>query len=1609
VKPDDAKAALVEKTVELLHEKLADGRGVELERFVRRYYAGIAAEDVLERSVLELYGAALAHWNTAARRRPGETKVHVYNPRFEEHGWQSPHTVVELVVDDMPFLVDSVAMALTRRGSAIHFLAHPVVAVNRDAEGQLIGLADDAADATAVEAFLHVEADRQTEPRLLAELQDELLRVLADVRSAVDDWPAMRQRARELEAELAERPPPVDPQDVAETRAFLGWLDDGHFTFLGYRDYELGSEGGETFTAPVAGSGLGILRGGHTGPGSRRRLAPEVLQHVAARELLNLSRANSRATVHRASFLDYVGLRRLGADGHVVGERRFLGLYTHSAYSASVFEIPVVRRKVQQTLDGSGFTPGSHDWKFLVDVLETFPREELFQISSDELREIALGVVRLGERPRVRLFVRPDPFGRFLSCLVYLPRDRYDTRSRLLVQHILEQAFGGVVLDYTARVSESVLARLHIVVATDEGVPEYDVAEIERQLVDATRAWTDDLRDALVSELGEERGVALFRRFGEAFPAAYREDCHARAAVADVERIERLASESDLGMSLYAPLESEPGFLRLKLLRAGGRIVLSDVLPLLENMGVRVVDERPYEIVPADGDPVSIYDFGLSCRDGVELEGERVRELFQDALARVWSGEAESDGFNRLVLEAGLHWREIVVLRAITKYLRQAGSTFSQTYVEETLAANPGIARLLVELFHARFTPDRGAGDDARAAELPREIEAALDAVPSLDEDRILRSMLHVVAAMLRTNYFQLGPDGRPKSYLSFKLDPQLVPDLPAPRPQYEIFVYAPRMEGVHLRGGRVARGGIRWSDRREDFRIEVLGLMKAQMVKNAVIVPVGAKGGFVVKQPPADRDALQVEVVACYRTLIRGLLDLTDNRVGEEIVPPPDVVRYDGDDAYLVVAADKGTATFSDIANELAAEYGFWLGDAFASGGSAGYDHKAMAITARGAWVSVERHFRELGLDTDEPFTVVGIGDMSGDVFGNGMLRSRRIKLLGAFDHRHVFVDPDPDPERSFAERERLFRLPRSSWADYDPAVISPGGGVYPRSAKSIPLSPELRAALAVEAASLPPSELIRALLRAPVDLLWNGGIGTFVKSSDEAHADAGDRTSDAIRVDAGELRCRVVGEGGNLGFTQRGRVEYALGGGRIYTDAIDNSAGVDCSDHEVNIKIALDAIVREGDLTEKQRNALLAEMADEVAELVLRDNDEQTRAISAAAAEADATADVDARLIRTLEQTGLLVRELEFLPGDETLQERAKAGGGLTAPELAILLSYAKIFLFDGILGTDVPEDPYFAVELARYFPAPLRERFADRIGSHRLRREIVASRVVNDMVARAGSTFAFRLADETGAAVGDVARAYTAAREIFGLREVWSEVEALDGVVPAAVQLALLRRTRVLVERAAHWLLQHRRASFDVAATIERYRPGAEELARAVASLIAPSNRRATQRAVDGFVAAGVPRELGARVAHLGALFPALDVADIAAAEDAPIQAVAETYFVLGTELDLQWLRERVTALPRETRWASLAAIALRDDLNADQAALTAEVVRNGRRDLPVAERVRAWRAACAVSVDRSLQVIEEVRASGAADLATLSVAVREVRNMIEASAAAATAQA
>ncbi len=1602
----------LDQIVKLLRGKVAAGQQNTLDAFVRCYFGQVDPEDLAERELADLYGAALSHWNFAHKREPGRARVRVFNPSIAEHGWQSTHTVIEIVNDDMPFLVDSVTMEVNRHGLTLHLIIHPLVSVQRAADGMLEGLSAPAGAVAAAghESFIHVEVDRVPEPSRLAALAADLGRVLGDVRQAVADWPAIHQRVQDIVVELDANPPPIPAEELGEGRAFLQWLADNHFTFLGCRAHELVTVDGEDALKIVPGSSLGILREVRDKEAHAKAVAsgfaalpPEVRAYARRPELLVVTKSTARSTVHRPGYLDYIAVKRFGADGQVCGEDRFLGLFTSTAYSASPLSIPLLRRKVADVSQRAGLAPGSHAGKALANILETYPRDELFQTGADELLRTATGILHLGERQRFRLFVRRDPFERFLSCLIYAPRENYTTELREKWQAILVRAFNGSSSEFNVHLSESVLARIQITVRTRPGyIPEFDVRELETRLVSAARRWDDDLKAALIEALGEARGNEMLRRFGDAFPASYRAEFAARAAVPDTEMMAGLSEAEPIAMMLYRPLEAAPGTLRLKLLRRGEPLTLSGSLPMLEHMGLKVLDERPHRIAPHGAAPVWMHDFGLQSVAAAEIDVDALRPIFEQAFGAILRGEVENDDFNRLVMDAGLPAGEIVLLRAYAKYMRQIGFALSQSFIEATLAAHAALARALVELFKTRFDPAPDATREERAAAQVQAVETALEGVENLSEDRVLRQYLALILATTRTNFWRRNAAGQRRNFLSFKFDSGKVPGLPEPRPMFEIFVYSTRFEGVHLRGGRVARGGLRWSDRPEDFRTEVLGLVKAQMVKNTVIVPVGSKGGFVLKRAPApsDRDAFLAEGVACYRDYLRGLLDITDNRVGELILPPPEVHRLDGDDPYLVVAADKGTATFSDHANAISKEYGFWLGDAFASGGSVGYDHKAMGITARGAWESVKRHFRELGIDTQAaPFSVVGIGDMSGDVFGNGMLLSRQIRLLAAFDHRHIFLDPAPDTERSYTERERLFRLPRSSWADYATGLISAGGGVFARSAKSITLTPEVKAMLGVGVGvgvgvdAMAPTELLNALLKAPVDLIYNGGIGTYVKASRETHAQVGDRATDAFRVNGAELRCKVFGEGGNLGCTQLGRIEFALAGGRINTDAIDNSAGVDTSDHEVNIKILLGLPIAEGEMTEKQRNHLLPEMTDDVAALVLRDNVFQTQVLSVTGRIAPSLLDAQTRFMHFLEKAGRLNRAIEFLPSDELIAERRAQGLGLTSPERAVVLAYSKIWLYDELLASPLPDDPWVATTLQRYFPQALQERFAAYMPRHPLKREIIATYVTNSMLNRVGSTFVHRLSETTGARAHEVVRAYLMSRDVFGLVPLWLAIEALDNQVADEVQSRMLIHTSAQLERGTTWFLRSRRLADDMAATIGHFKPGVEALSARLPELQAADERARVDADVARYVADGVPAELAARVVNFDTLHATLDIAEVASTASHPVERVAQIYFDVANRLGMPWLREKIAALPGDQHWRMLAKGAMLDDLTGLQRAISGAVLTGGEGS--AGDMVARWQQANQRALERATQLLAELRAVPSPDAAMLSVSLRELR--------------
>lgn len=1581
--------------------------GEEAAHFARRLYARVADKDLAAGPADQRAGAAVSLLGFARRRLPGVAKVRVFNTTAD-HGFESRHTIAQIVNDDMPFLVDSIVGEFNRREINVHLLAHPVLAVRRDLDGDLSGFAVEAGERAKPESMMHIEIDRQADPALLDELAAALTRVLAEVRLAVEDWRPMRRACLDAIADLA----PSRSANLAEYDDFLRWLEANHFTFLGHRRYryvEDGSQPGGLRYDIVPGSPLGILRRDEVRLFEAGLGGGEAMSRFARGPgNILIIKTDRPSLVHRTGPMDCVIVKTYDAEGRVTGERRLVGLFTSAAYHAMVHDVPLLRGRVDTMLRRSGLDIHSHDGKALIAILEAYPRDELFQIDEDTLYDHVLGILQLQERRRVALFARRDAVGRFATCLVFAPRERFDATLSDQFAQLLEQAWHGKVQSADVSVSsDSALAQVLYTLKLDSNdTPSPDLAELERALADAATSWSDRFRVALQERLGEVEGRAAGRRWRDWFPAVYRDSFDAGQAVADLELVEAALGGRPFGVRLDRAPGLPPHRFTLRLFHPKAPLALSDILPLAENLGLRVLSEAPFLLKSpkaAGDDAVALQVLSVETADKAPVDLAQAGPRFAEALDKVWARALESDGLNRLVLGAGLAWREVAILRTYAKYLRQAGIAFSQDYMERVLSSYPAIARLVIDLFLARFDPALGeAASDVRQQKLDpieAEITSALEGVATLDEDRILRRFLNAVRCTLRTNYWQAGKD-----WISIKIDSRAIDELPAPRPLVEIFVYSPRMEGIHLRGGRVARGGIRWSDRREDFRTEILGLMKTQMVKNAVIVPVGSKGGFYVKRPPVGgtREQVQAEGIACYQTLIRGLLDITDNYAGGGIAPPADVVRHDADDPYLVVAADKGTATFSDIANALAQEYGFWLDDAFASGGSAGYDHKKMGITARGAWESVKRHFRELGQDIQTtPFTVTGVGDMSGDVFGNGMLLSRHIKLVAAFDHRHIFIDPAPNPATSWDERKRLFDLPRSSWMDYDKSLLSAGGGIYDRAAKSIALSAEARAVLGIEAPTMTPVDLMRAILAAPVDLLYFGGIGTYVKASSESHADAGDRASDALRLNGDQIRARVVGEGANLGFTQRGRVEAALAGRKINTDALDNSAGVDTSDHEVNIKIVTGEAITRGALNREDRNALLFSMTDEVASLVLRHNYQQSQAISVAAEQAGEEHDRLERFMRALERNGRLDRAVEFLPDSAAMRTRGQNRQYLTRPELCTLLSYAKIDLNDEILDSDLPDDPLLEGELLRYFPTALGEKHEPSIRAHRLRREITALQVVNSLVNRCGPTFVRNMAGRTGAPAAAIARAFAVVRDAWKLRELWGDIEALDPALKAEAQIRMLVASQRFLTRTVQWALRRLQQPIDALAATEQLAASVAALGDLPTDLIGEAESAALAERAAAFEAMGAPTGVARRAAALETLAAAGDLMLAARANGVSIEAAARLYFRLGERLSLARLAIAAHKLPREGQWPAQAALAVQDELvtlHADLLASTLSAAGPQAADDSDAAIAR-WSEPRKLALDRVDRLLKEDLASaGMLDLAMLSVATAELRTLV-----------
>jgi len=1593
-------SVILDNVCKLIQKKVHADNVLLVEKFAKALYSNMSKEDLAHRNDSDLYGAALSLWNSLEKNTTDDAFIRVFNPEVAKDGWQSSHTIVEIITKDMPFLVDSVRMAMTRENIASHLLLHCPLKIQRDSDAKISGLSNLKAEqeSTSTKTVFFIEIDRQTDTSVIESFKKELESVLVDVSIAVDDWQPIRKKLVSVIKELPKRHHKKSKHEISETTEFLDWLAKDNFTLMGYREYELCPVQGDYQLKGKMDTSLGLMKNSTEEHSRLLSELPEVArQEARSSNLLILTKTNSVSRVHRPAYIDYVGIKRFDDEGNVIGEDRFIGLFSSSFYNNSAADVPVLKSKINRIMDMCDFAKGTHAYKAVLNILETYPRDELVQARESELLEVAMGVLQVQERDMCRLFVRKDAYGRFLSCMVYVPRERYNTALRRETQDILANAFNSDdKVEFTTYFSESTLARTHYTVRVTDNNIEYNVKDIENNLVEAARTWEDKLQSALLESAGEARGNDLNRKYCNAFARSYKDEVLPSAAVVDIEKLELLSDENKLEMLFYRPQEeANSNIVRLSLFHKDEPIHLSDVMPMLENFGLRVVGETPYSVKTSDGRINWIMDFSMLIDSKGMADFDKISARFRAALTNVWGNRLENDGFNRLVLMGGLTGREASILRAYAKYMRQIGVTFSQSYIESTFANYPNIAAQIVNLFAKKFSVKSPAS--AKTLEkLSNQIYLELENVANLDDDRIIRLYVDMIVATLRTNYFQKDDAGQFKSYVSFKIQPSLIPDVPLPLPAFEIFVYSPRVEGVHLRYGKVARGGLRWSDRREDFRTEVLGLVKAQQVKNTVIVPVGSKGGFVCKQLPSEREAFIKEGQECYKIFIRGLLDITDNIERGEIVPARDVVRHDEDDAYLVVAADKGTATFSDIANGIANEYNFWLGDAFASGGSVGYDHKKMGITAKGAWESVKRHFREMDIDCQTTdFTVVAIGDMAGDVFGNGMLLSKHIRLQVAFNHMHIFIDPNPDAATSYPERERLFNLPRSSWEDYNKELISAGGGVFSRAAKSITLSPEMKKMLGTKKASMTPNELMKASLMMNFDLLWNGGIGTYIKHSKETDADVGDRANDALRINGKELGAKIIGEGGNLGATQLGRIEFAAKGGRVNTDFIDNVGGVACSDNEVNIKILLNGLVAEGDLTRKQRDELLYSMTDEVSELVLKDCYRQTHTISITQSKGASTLKEKIRFIHALEKEGKLNRAIEFIPSDEELAERAAAGKDLTRPELSVLVSYAKMVLKESLVTEEITENPYYRQLLVKSFPRPLREKFNDAMNNHPLRKEIIATKLANNIVNDMGLNFMVRMHEETGANEAEIALCYSIASEIFEMRDTWSSISALDNKIPASIQTEMLYQLRRTVRRATRWFLRHRNKALTIEQSIEYFAPVFKDLSENLNSYMVEKENERIVVESDKLVQSGVPKDIAKRIVSLSSLFSVMDLAEIANSSSKNISMVSNTYFKLGARMGLHWFLDQITHQPVANHWQALARSSYREELDWQQRTLS-EVVLNSFEgdDNDVDKQIDQWMDSQDLLLQRWKQMLAEFKTSQSHDFAKFSVALREL---------------
>jgi glutamate dehydrogenase len=1583
------------------------------EEYIKQFYNKVIHVDLMEKDHDHLFALVKSSYEFFQNHNQ-DVKIRIFNPTLKKDGWESENTVIEIVNSDMPFLVDSLTAEINRNGYKVERIINRVLKTCRNKSGQLTDIIDREADTDVkcgYESIIHFQISLIAGKERMYKLQANIEDVLSLVKISVDDWAAILERLATVRGYVAALGSKMKIESVAEIVEFLKWVEDRNFILLGFIEYSIKDNGDTISFVTEKNSPLGLMRAPNMQEHNFDDLT-EISKKIfnPAKEkpfILDVVKSAAKSPIHRPVHMDNIRIQKLDKSGKVIGEYRFFGLFTSVVYYQDARLIPLIRSKIDYVLERANFSPSGHNGKELLAILEGYQREEVFQIDQEELFEICIGIVSLSGRSVVRLFARKDKFERFVSVICFIPRSNFSTVTREQIQNILATAFNGTISAHYAQVTDMPMARVHFIIKTQAGyIPDVNFDQLEKIISKVSMLWKDAFLTSLGNKMNEDAAEETFAIYQDAFPVSYRNEFRTSGTLYDIRGIEEAIKSNDVIFDLYEEKKDKREVFHLKIYNSTEQIELSAIMPILENFGLNVISEHTYLICPQIEDSIKnvwIHHFRFKVRNIDKPSLEDIDNIFEEAIYKSWKGLIENDMLNVLVMKSALGWRDIVILRGLSKYLQQTNFSYSYQFVVEALTRNYDLAKCLVELFYIKFNPDCDLDRDVHAAQIRTYINKKLTGVSNVADDSVIRKFVEVIEAILRTNFFQKYKEGDYKEYVSFKLDSSKIAEIPLPKPHAEIFVYSSRTEGVHLRGGEVARGGLRWSDRKEDFRTEVHGLVKAQMTKNAVIVPVGSKGGFVVKEDleGLSRDEFMAAGIRSYKTFLSGLLDLTDNIVKNKIVPPVDVVRYDGDDPYLVVAADKGTATFSDIANEISAEYNFWLGDAFASGGSQGYDHKKMGITAKGAWVSVRRHFLEMGLDTQkEDFSVVGIGDMSGDVFGNGMLLSKHIKLIGAFNHMHIFIDPTPNAAKSFIERERLFKLPRSGWADYNTKLMSKGGGVFERSAKTIKITKQMKLALDIDDNILTPDGLIKALLKAPVALLWNGGIGTYIKAKKETHFDVNDKANNSLRINADELRCDVVGEGGNLGLTQKGRIEYAIGGGRINTDAIDNSAGVDCSDHEVNIKIALEDAVNAGKLSIKDRNALLIKMTDEVAALVLRDNRLQTQAISIAQSQGIRNLEQQARLIDRLEKLGFLNRDVEFLPDNEELAKRHSEGRGLTRPELSVLFAYSKLYLYQNLVESDLTEDEYYYRDLVRYFPPVLVSKFESEIANHKLRKEIIATVVTNSMVNRLGITFFNRLAEDVGMKQCDIARAYTIMRDSFKLREMWREIEALDGIVEAAVQIQMFRDIMILVERSTGWFLRNLDQPLNIQKIVDEFSPVIEEVGKKLDNMLSPEARELYHERYENYVASGVPVALAKRVSAVDSLASACYIVQVFKENDVPIELVAHIYFELGNVMHLRYLRLMASKIPLDSYWEKLSVKSYIDSLFDQQMRLTNEVVKSASKagkDKSHSEAVEHWLTENRKQVERFSDLIEDIKLHDAPDFSMLLVAGHRIKEV------------